>query len=113
MKILRRRSQTLDRLIDEQPFAFAGLWEQWHDVRSCALLTSSANELMRPLHDRMPVILSPNAYDVWLDRRNDNPEKLSYLFDPLPDNELIAYPVNPVVNSARHDANDCIEPVAS
>jgi putative SOS response-associated peptidase YedK len=57
----------------------------------------------------MPVVLSPNDYDVWVDRRNDDPEKLKYLFEPLPDSELIITPVNPVVNNAHHDAADCIE----
>jgi putative SOS response-associated peptidase YedK len=97
---------------DEQPFAFAGLWEQWQDVTSCTVLTTTANDLMKPLHDRMPVILSPNDYDVWLDLRNDDPEKLKYLFEPLPDDELVALPVNTVVNNARHDAPDCIESMA-
>jgi putative SOS response-associated peptidase YedK len=96
---------------DEQPLAFAGLWEQWHDTRSCTILTTSANELMKPLHDRMPVILSANDYDVWLDRELSDPDKLSYLFDPLPSDELTANPVSPVVNNARHDALDCIQSI--
>jgi putative SOS response-associated peptidase YedK len=97
---------------DEQPFAFAGLWEQWNDVESCTILTTAANGLMQPFHDRMPVILSPNDYNVWLDPKLDDPNKLNYLFEPFPDSELIAYPVNPVVNNARHDAADCIESTA-
>jgi putative SOS response-associated peptidase YedK len=98
---------------DEQPFAFAGLWEQWRDLQSCTILTTAANELMAPLHDRMPVILSPNDYEVWLDRRNDDPEKLEYHFEPVPDDEWIAYSVNSVVNNARNDVADCIEAVAT
>jgi putative SOS response-associated peptidase YedK len=54
------------------PFAFAGLWERWHgeegDVQSCSIVTTAANELMRPLHDRMPVILDPKDYAAWLDQ---------------------------------------------
>lgn len=96
---------------DEQPFAFAGLWEEWQDARSCTILTTAANGLMAPLHDRMPVILSENDYNVWLDRRNEDEEKLTYLFEPLPDDELIAYPVNPVVNNARNETADCIEAI--
>ena len=94
---------------DEEPFAFAGLWERWNDIESCTILTTSANGLMQPFHDRMPVILSPNDYDVWLDRQNADPGNLNYLFEPYPDSELVAQPANPVVNNARHDAADCIE----
>jgi putative SOS response-associated peptidase YedK len=60
------------RLIDGQPFALAGLWERWTDaegavVESCTILTTTANDLMRPFHDRMPVILAPANYGRWLD----------------------------------------------
>ena len=94
---------------DEQPFAFAGLWEQWQDTRSCTILTTAPNELMRPLHDRMPVILSPNDYDVWLNTEAKEPAKLDYLYEPSPDSELIATPVSTVVNNAKHEGSDCIE----
>jgi putative SOS response-associated peptidase YedK len=96
---------------DEQPFAFAGLWEQWHDLRSCTILTTTANELMKPLHDRMPVILSANDYSVWLDRDAQEPSQLNYLFEPVPSHELIAYLVNTVVNNARYDTPECVKSI--
>ena len=58
------------------------------------------------------IVRRQNDYDVWLDPKLDDPNKLNYLFEPFPDSELIAYPVNPVVNNARHDAADCIESTA-
>jgi putative SOS response-associated peptidase YedK len=59
----------------------------------------------------MPVILSPNDYHAWLDPQTTDAAKLSYLFEPCPVEELTSYPVNPVVNSARHEGADCIEAV--
>lgn len=97
------------RRSDEQPFAFAGLWEQWQDTRSCTILTTTPNELMKPLHDRMPVILSPNDYDIWLDAEANEPAKLSYLYEPFPASELIATPVSTIVNNAKHEGPQCIE----
>jgi putative SOS response-associated peptidase YedK len=103
------------RRADDQPFAFAGLWERWskqgEPIESCTILTTAANDLLRPLHDRMPVILSPNDYGVWLDRQSTEPTKLAYLFEPCPVDELTAYPVNPVVNNARNETAECIQPV--
>jgi putative SOS response-associated peptidase YedK len=100
---------------DDQPFAFAGLWERWsrgaEPVESCTILTTTANALVQPYHDRMPVILSPNDYNPWLDPETTDAAKLNYLFEPCPVEELTAYPVNPVVNNARHDGADCIEAV--
>ena len=90
------------RRLDDKPFAFAGLWERWsrgaEPVESCTILTTSANALVRPFHDRMPVILSPNDYNAWLDPKTTDAATLSYLFEPCPVDELTAYPVNPVVN---------------
>lgn len=63
---------------------------------------------MRPIYDRMPVIFSPND---WLDQQNDDPEKLKYLFEPLPVSELVASPVISVVNNARHAAADWVESI--
>jgi putative SOS response-associated peptidase YedK len=94
------------RLREQELFAFAGLWERWQDVESCTILTTSANELLAPLHDRMPVILSPNDYDTWLDPATSD---VSYLLDQYPAEEMIRYPVNPVVNNARHEGADCVE----
>ena len=77
-------------------------------MRSCTILTTTPNELMKPLHDRMPVILSPNDFDVWLDSEKNEPASLGYLYEPFPDSELIATPVSTIVNNAKHEGPDCI-----
>ena len=103
------------RMANEQPFAFAGLWERWGKVDppldSCTILTTSANELVGKYHNRMPVILSPNDYGAWLDPANQDSDSLRYLFEPFPASELIDTKVNPIVNNARSDTPDCIEPI--
>jgi putative SOS response-associated peptidase YedK len=102
---------------DDQTFAFAGLWEMWSKgnkpLESCTILTTAANELLAPFHDRMPVILFPNDYDVWLNPETNDPATLTYLFEPAPASELIATPVNPVMNNARHEGVDCVEELES
>jgi putative SOS response-associated peptidase YedK len=96
------------RLTDGQPFAFAGLWEKWQVIESCTILTTEANELAAQMHDRMPVILSPNDYAEWLDPLAKEPGKL---LTPFPASEMSAIPVNPIVNNARNEGPACIEPM--
>lgn len=100
---------------DQQPFAFAGLWERWRggdgELETCTIITTEANELLRPLHDRMPVILAPRDYGEWL-APVANPEALQALLSASDAAELEVVPVNPVVNNARHDAPDCLAPPA-
>ena len=91
---------------DERPFAFAGLWERWKDIESCTIITTDANDLMAPIHDRMPVILGRNDYAVWLSRSSSEVIKL---LAPCPADELVCYPVNPVVNDARNEGPQCVE----
>lgn len=97
---------------DGQPFAFAGIWEAWRgdgrSLESCALFTTSANETVVPIHDRMPVILEPSDFAAWLDPSNENPRTLLPLLHPLPAEELTGCPVSPLVNSPRHDDPECI-----
>ena len=95
------------------PFAFAGLWESWQpphgpSVESCTILTTSANSFMQHLHDRMPVILSPDEYAVWLDPELTEPEPLLPLLDQYPSEEMSAHPVTTLVNSFRNDSRDLI-----
>jgi putative SOS response-associated peptidase YedK len=103
------------RLEQDRPFAFAGLWERWHKgdaaIESCTILTTRANELIAPLHDRMPVILDPKHYDAWLDPQVDDPARLKLLLGPYPAERMTAFPVSMLVNSPRHDTAECIEPV--
>jgi putative SOS response-associated peptidase YedK len=98
------------QLADEEPFAFAGLWEKWTEIETCTILTTAANEMVTPLHDRMPVILSPNDYAEWLDVKTPEPGKL---LDQYPASEMKTTPVNPIVNNARNEGTQCIAPVAS
>lgn len=113
----RRRGQPhFIRMRREEPFAIAGLWEEWQGpegvvVASCALLTTDANELVRPLHDRMPVILAPHDYDLWLDPDVQRPEALLPLLRPYPAQEMIAYPVRSLVGNPANDSPLCIEPL--
>ncbi len=97
-------------------FAFAGLWDRWtspegEEVYSCTILTTDANDRIRPIHDRMPVILPPEDYDLWLDPGVQEPEAVLPLLRPAPDDLLRAYPVSTLVNSPRHDSPACIEAV--
>jgi putative SOS response-associated peptidase YedK len=93
-----------------QPFAFAGLWEKWQAIESCVIITTAANEMAAEFHDRMPVILSPNDYPAWLDPNAKDPAKLLTSF---PASEMSAVAVNPIVNNARNEVPECVEPVAA
>ncbi len=92
--------------------AFAGLWERWRGggetIESFAILTTDANPLLAPIHDRMPVILEPAAWPAWLEVEGTPPEALAALLAPAPDDALDAYPVSTRVNSPRNDDADCI-----
>jgi putative SOS response-associated peptidase YedK len=101
---------------DGRPFAFAGLWESWSkggegEVRTCTILTTGANALVGEVHDRMPVILAADAYDVWLDPASERDE-LTGLLAPYPEDEMEAYPVSRFVNSPQNNDPRCIEPAA-
>ncbi len=100
---------------DGRPFAFAGLWESWSkgegEIRTCTILTTGANALVGEVHDRMPVILAHDAYDVWLDPASERDE-LTGLLAPYPEDEMEAYPVSRFVNSPSNNDPRCIEPAA-
>jgi putative SOS response-associated peptidase YedK len=110
----RTRQPLVVRRKDQAPFAFAGLWERWPQpgggvLRSCTIITCPANELIAPVHGRMPVILATEDYERWLDpSRADGRE----LLEPYPAAELEAFPVNPRVNSPQYDDPECIAPLA-
>lgn len=112
----RHKQPLFVRLANGRPFAFAGLWERWGGpdgtaLDSCAIVTTTANDLLRPLHDRMPVILAPKDYDLWLDPSLQDVECLLPLLRPYPAEEMTAYPVSTRVNNPAHDAPDCIDPL--
>ena len=103
------------RLRDESPMAMAGLWESWQGsdgavIESCAILTTRCNELMEPIHNRMPVIIGRDDFDLWLGRADIKAGSLKDLACPFPSEKLVAYPVNPVVNNPRNNTAECLEP---
>jgi putative SOS response-associated peptidase YedK len=100
-----------------QPFAFAGLWEAWNSpdgslLLTCAIITTAPNSLMAAIHDRMPVILSEQAFPLWLDGGEHSPAELQPLLQPYPEAEMQAFPVSRLVNSPQNDLPDCILPLA-
>jgi putative SOS response-associated peptidase YedK len=103
-------------LADDQPFAFAGIWEHWERdgkaLDSCSIIVTAANELMKPIHDRMPVILPPERYDEWLDPALADPERLRPLLRPFPFASMRLHPVSTRVNSPRNDERDLIQQIS-
>ena len=104
------------RLDSGAPFAFAGLWDRWvgedQTLESCTLLTTEANEGLRSLHDRMPVILDPQHHEAWIDP--DTPHwELESLLGPYPSESMTYHPVSTYVNHVGHDDSACIAPLRS
>ncbi len=101
---------------DSSPFAFAWLWETWdghgEEVRSCSIITTDANNLMGEIHHRMPVILHPENYIVWLDQGFDEKEALMDLLRPYPSDEMEAYSVSRRVNRPANNEPSIVEPAA-
>lgn len=100
---------------DSAPLALAGLWSSWKDpvsetwLRSCSIVTTTPNELMARIHDRMPVILGPEHWETWLDSALDDVGELRGLLVPSPAADLEAYPVSTRVNATRNEGPDLIE----
>lgn len=107
------------RLVSGEPFAFAGLWEVWQPpqedkpILSCTIITTTPNELLAEIHDRMAVILPRQAYADWLDPAERSPDELSRLLKPYPASEMTIYPVSTLVNSPKNDSPECITPMAT
>jgi putative SOS response-associated peptidase YedK len=98
-------------------FAFAGLWDVWRKpdgkrVESFTIITTEPNELVRPVHNRMPVILRPEDEEGWLDASRTSFAKAKSVLKPYPDELLDAHDVSLVVNSAKYDGPECIQPVS-
>ena len=96
-----------------EPFAFAGLWSVWRDpdgnrIPSCAIITTAANDLLRPIHDRMPVILPREMEEFWLDGSVEDPGVLNSALTPHIDDSLEAYEVSTLVNAAANDVPEVI-----
>jgi putative SOS response-associated peptidase YedK len=111
--------------LDGEPLAFAGLWETWKVpedgdpelggddgwLRSCAIVTGPPNELMVPIHDRMPVVLPESTWEQWLDPDNHDVETLAQLLVPAPAAWFEAYAVSTSVNSARNNSAELVQPI--
>jgi putative SOS response-associated peptidase YedK len=102
-----------------EPLAFAGLWEVWRDpaepdgelVRTCTIVTTTANDLMARIHDRMPVVLSEREWERWLDPAFDDVDALSGLLVPAPDDLLVMHPVSTAVSNVRNQGPELATPV--
>lgn len=98
------------------PMALAGVWANWKDpasgewIRTCSIVTTPPNQLMTPIHDRMPALLQPEVWDLWLDRDLDDVEQLRGLLGPAPDGLMAEYEVSTFVNSVRNNGPECIRP---
>lgn len=107
----------LVQMASGEPMGMAGLWEAWQDpegneLESCTILTTTANELVRELHDRMPVILEPADYAVWLDPDLTDPKQVKRLLRPVAAERLTMRPVSKRVNSPRNEGPGCVERIA-
>lgn len=103
-------------LKSRQGFGFAGLWEDWHasdgsGIKSCTIITTSPNDLLAPIHKRMPVILPQSAYETWLDPVERSQPDLVGLLGPYPGHEMAAYPISKLVNQPSNDVPQVLEPI--
>ncbi len=110
----KRKEPTFIHMRDDRPFALAGLWEAWEGpersaIESCTILTTEPNELLRSVHDRMPVILAAADYARWLDPAQQKPEAVLPLLRPFPSEPMETYAVTMRVNSPAHDDEECLE----
>lgn len=97
-----------------KPLAFAGLWENWmgpngEEMETALIVTTKANHTLGPVHDRMPVIVPPEAFDLWLDTLHVDDETASALIAPAPDDLLEVYPVSAAVNRTANDNPKLLE----
>jgi len=104
------------RMRDDRLFAFAGLWDRWESpdkgvIETCTILTTAANAVLAPIHDRMPVILPPAEYARWLDPGLLDTDSLGPLLVPFPAEDMLASPVSPRVNAPTVDDEKCMAPL--
>jgi len=103
-------------MLDDSLFAFAGIWDRWRSgsgevIESCSILTTDANSLTRDIHDRMPAILEPEDYDLWLDPGITDPEQLQPLLRPFDPRRMKKYPLSAKVSNVNIDGPECIQEV--
>jgi putative SOS response-associated peptidase YedK len=103
-------------LTDDGLFGFAGLWDKWRtpngeSLETCSILTTDANEVLRHMHDRMPVILHSDDYDLWLDEDVRKQDLRGELLRPYPAAEMNVYPVSTAINSPQHQGEELVQPI--
>jgi putative SOS response-associated peptidase YedK len=116
----KQRQPFFIRRRDGEPLAFAGVWEAWYDpnvdaptrLRSCAIVTTIANEELAPLHHRMPVVLPAPVWGEWLDPRRNDVASAQRLCAPLPDGELVFHPVSKLVNKPDNNGPELLDEVS-
>lgn len=112
-----RKQPYLIHMKDGEPFGMGGLLEHWEapqgEIITFTILTTTANPLMAPIHDRMPVIIDPQYYDAWLDPELTDISKIQALIAPYPERLMEAYAISPRVNSPRNDSADLLQPLAT
>jgi putative SOS response-associated peptidase YedK len=111
----RSKQPWLFRRRDGQPFGLAGLWESWRApdgtaLETCAVLTTEPNELMRPIHHRMPVMLTPEQFEPWLDPHLTDPARLAPLLRPTAASSMTTLAVGTYVSSIRNEGPACLAP---
>lgn len=109
-----RKNPLYVRMKDESIMGFAGIWNHWKTpddgiLEFCSILTTNSNRLLQTIHDRMPVILHPKEYEIWLDRDITDPERLRILYQPYPADLLEMVSVSSLVDTPR-TPSDCIRP---
>jgi putative SOS response-associated peptidase YedK len=112
------KTPMLIRRQDSQPFTMAGLWERWQGrtgeiIESCTIIVTEANPLVRPIHDRMPVILDAAEHTSWLDPNNSDTAALRNLLQPTAVEQWTLHPVSRQVNNPRNDGPELIAPVVT
>jgi putative SOS response-associated peptidase YedK len=112
----KRKSPVYVCMKSQKPFGFAGLYEVWHspeghEIKSCTIITTEANDLLRPIHDRMPVIMPREVEDTWLNPNFHDRARLLALLGPYPAGKMKAYDVSPRVNTPVNDSPDNIKPL--
>jgi putative SOS response-associated peptidase YedK len=116
----KRKQPWFIRRKDGEPLAFAGLWEIWHDsqvgddaprIRTFTIITTEANDLLQPIHDRMPVVLPESEWDRWLDPEFEDVDALRHLLVPASDADFEMWPVSNLVNKADNEGAELLEPV--
>jgi len=106
------------RMKDGAPFALAGLWDLWVGkggstaIESCTIITTVPNQMLSPIHARMPVIIGQENYGQWLDHETSDVESLQILLRPFLEDAMEAYPVSQVVNNPRNDTEECLVPLS-